>query len=217
MQNYIMSEISLNSPLISAPTAHLDVSGMNIRSLSGCRRFPHLQSLICNNCAIANLEQILKLRSLHDLTHASFQGCPITHDPLYRASVIKWLPQLRHLDGIRISSRERQQAGQRVASDLAPSPSPSPSSSSDCSPQAADDESSREIVSLPPTPSPIRAPAPAAAASPPYDRKKYLGVDGERQKYLSEGSGRRILPRVIPAAVFARITPPHAWRRLQVT
>ena len=113
MQNYVTSEISLASNLISTQNAHLDVSGMNIRSLSGCRRFSHLQSLSCNNCAIANLEQILKLRCLNDLTHASFQGCPITHDPLYRASVIKWLPQLRHLDGIRISSRERQQAAQR--------------------------------------------------------------------------------------------------------
>jgi hypothetical protein len=102
MQNYIMAEVSLNSPLISAHGAHLDVSGMNIRSLNGCRRFPHLQSLICNNCAIANLEQasartsarniikcdtwiqILKLRPLQHLTHLSFIGCPVTHDPLYR-------------------------------------------------------------------------------------------------------------------------------------
>jgi hypothetical protein len=94
MQNYITSEVTLASALISTQNAHLDVSGMNIRSLSGCRRFPHLQSLSCNNCAIANLEQILKLRSLPHLTHASFVGCPVTHDPLYRSSVVKFLPQL---------------------------------------------------------------------------------------------------------------------------
>ena len=209
-----MSEQSLLNSCISAPGDVLDISGMQIRSLSGCQKFPHLKSLICNNCAISSLEQLSKLRSLPLLTHASFIGCAVTHDPLYRASVIRWLPQLQYLDGLRVSSGERKRAA--LSANVGPSSSRSsspPASDSEAVADAAgDDESSRDEFSLPPTPSPVRLPPPAYASSPPYNRKNYSSIDHSRDNYGAAAAGKAVMPA--PSPRLMHLPPPLHSRQI---
>ena len=117
-----------------------------------------------------------------------------------------------------ISRARQRQAAQRLSSDAPSSPSDSPScdSSDGGAEAAAHNQSPPQVFSLPPTPSPIRVQPPPSATSPPYDRKKYSGVDVGRSKYLSEeaGGGR---VAVIAAHFTFHISPQPSLEPLQAT
>ena len=87
-----------------------------IESVAGLAQFPQLRVLSIGDNRLLQFEELEAVgAACPRLESANFEGNPMEHTPNYRCQVIKRLPQLKLLDGEKVTEREREEARTMVA------------------------------------------------------------------------------------------------------
>ena len=92
----------------------LYLSNNHITSLDGVQQFVHLRSISVANNLIRYLSSLKSLASLVHLERISFEGNIVSGMPFYRQYLIGLCPRLVSLDGINVTSEERNGAKSSV-------------------------------------------------------------------------------------------------------